>query len=244
MDESVQDFLKDVPQDYPTDNLNEALPGAPKSQEPEKEIEPRNREERRQRTSKWEERLSQKERDIIEREARLKAIEEIQRQNAPKDVPDEWIQMWGDKPETRAAWALQERINERNREQIRQEMLEEIRGQRAAEAEEARAVEDGKEEAIELVEDNFSVDMSSNTPAARKAKQLYLKALEDVADDDGNADPEIAYELYQARRSRDTDNSKNKDLAARTIAPAGQADSSKLEDDANRAYLRSIGIKV
>lgn len=247
MDESVQDFLKDVQRNESNDYLNAELPGAPKFQEPEKEPEaeePKNRIERRARASKWEERLSQKERDIIEREARLKAIEEIQKQNAPKDVPDEWLQMWGDKPETRAAWALQERINERNREQIRQEMLEEIRNARAQEAEEARSVEEGREEALELVEENFSVDMTSNTPAARKARQLYLKALEDVADDDGNADPEIAYELYQARRSRDTDNSKQKDLASRTVAPSGTADTKQAEDDQMKQYLRAQGIKV
>ena len=254
MDESVQDFLKDVDdgnrQDQ-NDLLNQELPGAPKAaQEPEKEEEPRNRAERRERSSKWEQRISQRERDLIEREARLKAVEEIQRASAPQDVPNEWLQMWGDKPETRQAWALQQKLDqqreERLRESIRQDLVKE-------QEEQARAVardEEELDEYIDHVEDSYAIDMTSNTPAARKALELYMDALRSVSHKNENGevdaygDPDAAFEIYKARRERENSNSKNKDLASRSIAPSSQADISKLQDDAMREYLRSEGIRV
>lgn len=249
MDESVQEFLEDAQKNSSDEYLNRELPGAPKAEatpEPEKDEdhEPRNRAERRARASRWEEQLSQKERDIIEREARLKALEEFQKKNVPDEVPDEWLQMWGDKPETRAAWALQQKLNERTAERIREEVRQEMLELQRSQVNEKEEVENGRVEALELIEDNHSIDLTSNSPAARKAREIYLKALEDVADDEGNADPEIAYELYTARRSREQDNSRNKELADRSVAPSAPVNREKAEDDATRAWLRSQGLKV
>lgn len=220
---------------------------APSEQETEADI---RRRERRATFRVRERELETKERDLIEREARQKAFEEFSSRTAPTDVPQEWLTMYGDTPAARQAWGLQERLFNQREEKIRKEIRDEVSAQQRAVDEAQRETDTRLADIISEAEDIHNIDLSSNSPVARKARTLYLDALTSISPKDadgdpiGFGDPDAAYELYQSRREKEGTTSRAKDASSRSMAPSGQSNVAKSQDDAMRDYLRANGIKV
>lgn len=242
-------FLQDIPKDSTTpDFLNEPLPITTESDEggtPAKENDPQgNRRERREQARRWENRLTEREKDLIAREARLEAVAELQAKSAPQEVPVEWLQMFGDKPETRQAWDLQQRLMKNELQSFKDEMRNEMLAEQRASVEEEREAEDELSSILESVEDKYNLDFSSS-----RERNKYLDALAKIShknengEVDGYGDPDAAYELY-AQSQKSPTAQKQKDLAARSSAPTTDAPAPQGQDDAIRAYLRSEGINV
>ncbi len=98
--------------------------------------------------------------------------------------------------------------------------------QRRAEQEAEKELEDG----LESVEDSFDVDMTSNTPKARKLKADFIDFVEKLApkDKDGNVkeypDFEYAFELFKEKTSKPApSNDRKKDLASRGLQRSSDA---------------------
>ncbi len=249
---SVQQFLNDIPTE---DNLKSILdekiefPGTETREAPSPEKgETTNRIKERRRFQEWEERLAEREAALIRQEERYKALEEIKRQNAPQDVPLEWLRIHGDTPEAREAWRYNQELLTQKVKEAREEISAALREEREqATRAERRAVEE-LEDGISSLEEEYSIDLSSNAPAARKAREEYLDALTAISPKDRDTgeikeygDHHAAYELYLLKKNRSSDNTRAKSLAARGVSETGQAAPPNQEDEI-RKYLKANGI--
>lgn len=193
----------------------------PKADDPEKEGEPRkNRRHRR-----LEEQLQREREARIAAEARAGALAEMpHRSESEGEVPSEWLRIYGDTPESRTAWKLNKGIFEGIAEKAKKDAIAEIESKRAEEVRKAKEFESFIDSELEGIEDEFNVDVTSDAPAARKARRELLELVESLSpkDKDGNlagyADFQETWKLYQAqRKEQKPDASKNKELAARTV---------------------------
>ena len=101
---------------------------------------------------------------------------------------------------------------------------------------------------FEALEDEYNVDLTSDAPAARKARREFGELLEKVSpkDESGEikeyADFFSTFELYKSQKSETP--SRNKEIASRSMQRSGVVDSVKQNDENHLAYLRSIGVRV
>ncbi len=103
---------------------------------------------------------------------------------------------------------------------------------------------------FESLEDEFNVDLTSDAPAARKARREFGELLEKVSPKDDNgeikeyADFHSTFEMYKNSRTEEKAPSRQKEIASKTMQKSGPTDSGSSGYDANLAYLRSIGVNV
>lgn len=104
-----------------------------------------------------------------------------------------------------------------------QEALSEIRQQAEADqAEQAEAVEEINE-AFDAIEEEFDVDLTSNTTAARKERNDFIDFVKRVSPKDENGDvmqyPDFqeTWKLFQSTKKPSTDNKRAKDIASRSM---------------------------
>ena len=242
-DKTVQDIFNDNP--APTE------PTEPKELEAEEGVESRkNRHHRR-----LEEALQRERESNIALNERIKVLAEVDKrvaQPSNDDVPAEWIALMGDSPEAQKAWKLQQNFLQQAVEKGKQEAIEALESRRRAEIEAEREAEQLIDSELERLEDTFNVDLTSNSPAARKARTEYLDLLEKISpkNESGSvsdyADFHSTFELYQKTRTTDKpDNSQRKQLADRSMQrPSGSPTASNGDVDATEKYLNSIGIKT
>lgn len=104
-----------------------------------------------------------------------------------------------------------------------------------ARQEEAQASEE-IEEGFENIEDTFGVDISSNTPTARKTRNEFIDFIKRVApkDSEGNvtALPDLTetFELYQSTQTKPS-NTRAKELASRSMARSSSMSETPQEKD-------------
>lgn len=164
-----------------------------------------------------------------ERDARIRA-EALAEARIREEIPDEdidprWVQIYGDSPETRLAWKLQQEILQEKIERVKEQTLEDIRRERE-EAEQLLAEsEELIDSELEFIEEEFNIDITSDSPSARKTRREFLEMVEKLSpkDSEGNivdyADFQSVWELYQAKKSQDNkpDSSRNKEIAAKSL---------------------------
>ncbi len=224
-DKQQADIFNENPQ-KPTEEVAAATTeaGAKVEVKPEEGEEPRkNRRHRR-----LEEQL-QKERELrIAAEAKAEGRSEVEKfnQTSNGDVDPEWLQIYGDTPESRRAWGLFEKMSEKKALQAKEEALEEIRKDQIAEAEEERVQEAYIDSQFESIEDEFNIDLTSDSPAARKRRSEFIDLVEALSPKDQNgdlveyADFHNAWELYQEKQAQ-PDNTRQREIAARSMVKTG-----------------------
>jgi len=116
--------------------------------------------------------------------------------------------------------SLEEKGAERALARLAEQSEEELR-------EEAQATEE-LEEGFDNIESSFSVDLSSNTPTARKLRADFVEFIKKVAPKDENGDItefpdlEATFELFQERKKSPTA-SRAKTLASRSMSRSSDA---------------------
>lgn len=176
-----------------------------------------------------------------EREARIAAEARAQallESNLPKpvegDVDPRWLQMYGDTPEARKAWQLQKDILTDYGQKVREETLYEIETRQRKEVQEQSQWESFIGSNLEAIEDQFNVDVTSNSPSASKMRREFLSLVENLSpkDGDGNitnfADFNATWEMYQSKQER-PDATRNKDIASRSMNKGGSSPSLEKE---------------
>lgn len=163
-------------------------------------------------------------------------IEELSKLNKPKsdnidDTPEEWIQLLGDTPEARRIWKLQNKIFEEKVGKVREETIREIEEKNARALAQQKEFESYIDSELENIEDEFDVDLTSNSPAARKARKDFLELVENLSPKNesgvltGYADFKTTFSLYQqtrdAAKSSQT-SQRQKELASRSMQQPGQ----------------------
>lgn len=106
-----------------------------------------------------------------------------------------------------------------------QRAMDQIRQQSEAQVEEERRTQAQLDESFDAIEDTYGVDLSSNTPQARKTRSEFVDYIRKIApkNDDGevSAFPDLnaAFEEYQERSKRVAPtNAQAKALASRGVA--------------------------
>lgn len=175
----------------------------------------------------------QKERELrIAAEARAAAALEARVGTIdPNEVPKEWTMIYGDTPEARQAWALQKGILEGMLQKNREETMREIDAKRQTELRKEQEYDEFVTGELEAIEDEFNIDVTTDAPAAKKARKEFLEVVQELSpkDDSGEitgfADFGAAWKVYQDRKAaKAPSNSVNKDVSGRTIVrPAATA---------------------
>lgn len=130
--------------------------------------------------------------------------------------------------------------------------LAKMQAERQAEAEADKAAEDELEQGFESVEESFEVDITSNTPIARKTRDEFKAFIARVApkDRDGNVSeyPDFieTFKLFQETKAKpNVQASRSKDLASRSMSRSADASNApKVKDTSWRGVERFLsGLK-
>lgn len=218
---------------------------------PEKDDEPhKNRKHRRLEAQLETERTAR-----IQAEARIQALSEVQKFSKGNDdeIDSRWLQMYGDTPETRDAWKLQKGIFKDIAAQAKAEALQEIEERQTQARRKQQEFESLIDSKLEAIEDEFNVDVTSDAPAARKARREFLELVQKLSPkkEDGTltdyVDFNEAWGLYQLKRNQEkvpSTTERQKEIADRSMAKSNTSSTDNLQEDTQLRYLRSIGIKI
>lgn len=221
---------------------------------PEKEEEEAEGKKNR-RHRRLEERLQQEREANITLTERVKALSEAQEftrdfiKSNKDDVDPDLVRIFGESPEGKEIARIMEQKMNSVQTRAEERALEKFYESQRKEEVEVKQYESQIDAEIESIEDEYGVDLSSNSPTAKKARRDYLDLVVKLSpkDEDGNitnyADFSSAFEVYQSTKER-PDASRNKELASRSVQKSGQTDTSELNDQATREYLKSIGIRL
>lgn len=227
MKNEIDEFFDGLPsQDKPVDVLDENKP-APQVGNNEVTHVPENTDEPRK--NRRHRRLEQQLQD--EREARIRA--EAQRDANSEstkfsrntgEVDPRYLAIYGDKPETRQAWQIQQEMLNDYKEQAKAEALDEIRQSQVASQQQQREFESFIDTELENIEDEFNVDVTSDAPVARKARREFLEMVHDASPKDENgeitayADFASVWEFYQLKQAKDKPTTgRQKEISSRTM---------------------------
>jgi len=196
---------------------------------PEKGNESEDDEPRKNRRHRRLEEQLQRERESnIALNERVKVLAEVER-GAPVgagEMPPEWVALYGNTDESKSAWAMQSRMLGSLKEQAKKEALEEFENRQQAAVQEQKEYESFIDSELEALEDEHDVDLTSNAPAARKARRELLEMVQKLSPKDssgaitGYADFSSTFELYKGSKTQDKPNetiTRQKELAARTM---------------------------
>lgn len=193
---------------------------------PEEEV-PTNRTERRLR-----DRLQKERESNIALNARIQALAEMRGEVPTRsdsdDIDSRWLAIYGDTPATRQAWKLQKEMFQDMTAQAKEDALKEIRQQEFEAEQEQKHYDNLIDSELESIEDTYNVDVTSDAPAARKARREFLEMVQRLSPKDedgmitGYADFGATWEAYQFKREREKPSaSRQKDMADRSMAKSG-----------------------
>lgn len=202
---------------------------APVEGEPQSSEEPhKNRRHRR-----LEEALQKERESNIALNERIKVLSEQERfvkETSQGEVDDRFLRIYGDTPETRQAWKLQQDLIAEYAARAKEEAIQEIENRNLETRKQQKEFEDFIDNELESIEDQFNVDITSDAPAARKARREFLEVVQQLSpkDEDGTvtgyADFNAAWEMYQLKREREKSPAsvnRQKEIASRTMKTGG-----------------------
>lgn len=170
-----------------------------------------------------------------EREARIRAEERVNaiseserfsRETTLDETEKELLRMYGDNEQGRQATEIHKRLLERAVDQAEQRALDKIEARQAESLSQQREFESFIDNNLEHLEDEHNIDLTSDAPAARKARREFLELVQNLSpkDEDGTitgyADFNSTFQIYQSQRDR-TDNTQNKQLSDRSMTRSG-----------------------
>lgn len=224
MENQLDEFFKDLPaqdkQIVDVFNENKTPEEIPAKDDSEVET----TEARKNRRHRRLEDQLQKERESnISLNERIKFMSEFGNQKpASTEMPAEWIALYGDTPEAEKAWKVQEKLFDNYKNQAKEEALKEFESKQETTIREQKEAEALIDSELENLEDTYNVDLTSDSPAARKARREVLELVQKLSPKDSNgnitgyADFEATFEQYQAGKVK-PDASRNKEIASRSM---------------------------
>lgn len=169
-----------------------------------------------------------------EREARIAAEARAEGREAAEgsrpqpqtDVPAEWLRIYGDTPEAKSAWALNKSLWSEEAKKVREETLAEVDSRETRRKEAQQGFETLIEGELEGIEDEHDVDLTSDAPAARKARREFLELVSELSPKDNAgqvtayADFSAAWKQYakgKAEAAKDPDAERRREIASRSM---------------------------
>jgi hypothetical protein len=241
MSDAIQDFLNDIPQNNVPDFF----------QVPEKEVETDDEDDlanvpeslKNRRHHRLERMLSEEKEARIRAEAKAEAISDARKMSQESGVDEELVRLYG--ADNKEAIALHQSLLNKAEENA----VARIKAEQVREADEVRKYEQFIDTNFESIEDEYSVDITSNSPKARKLRNELIETVQKISPKDGNGnikdygDFDAAWEIVQSKQEK-SDNTRNKDIASRGMTKSGSADNTISEHEAGRRQLRAMGINV
>jgi hypothetical protein len=245
MSDAVQDFLNDIPQNNVPDFF----------QVPEKEVETDDEDDlanvpeslKNRRHHRLERMLSEEKEARIRAEAKAEAISDARKMSQESGVDEELVRLYG--ADNKEAIQLHQALLDRTLSKAEDNAVARMRAEQEREAEEVKRYENLIDTQFESIEDEYNVDLTSNAPAARRARNDLIEMMNKLSpkDENGNitayADFGAAWDILQSQKEK-PDNTRNKDIASRGMTKSGSADNTISEHEAGRRQLRAMGINV
>lgn len=226
-------FFEDLKEDGKADDMFAgATPPAPvvpakEEEKKEEEIVPESVKNRRHR--RLEEALQKERESNIALSARVQTLSEMKETAKSTNTDERLYTLYGTEDNGKKAASITQSILNDVKEQAKHEALEEMRAERTREKEDVVKQETVLDGFLDSIEDAYNVDVTSNSPAARKARAGFFDALKELSPKDGDtvtafADPLATWEHYQLKQSKDkpTENTdRQKELASRSMTRSG-----------------------
>ncbi len=211
-----------------------------KKQDPEKEgNEPKpeegeGRKNRRHRRLEEQLRTERELRIAAEAKAAGRAEADSQRRETVtgNEVPDRWLQIYGDTPDSKKAWELNKALFADEAKKVREETLKEIEQREQSRSDEQAKFESYIDSELESLEDEHDVDLTSDAPAARKARREFLELVAELSpkDEDGSisayADFDAAWKHFAKTKEKpaDPDAARRREVASRSGGNGGSSE--------------------
>lgn len=162
---------------------------------------------------------------------RVKVLSEVTRfaKEHEGEVDPRLLQTFGTTEEGKMFAKIMSQVIADNTAKAREEAIEEMEQRQVAAREEQAQFEKFIDDELEYLEDQYNVDLTSDAPAARKARREFLELVHNVSPKDqegvitGYADFDKTFELYQKSRQEQKPSSvdRQKEIAARTMQRPG-----------------------
>jgi hypothetical protein len=243
MSDAVQDFLNDIPQNNVPDFFQ--VPEKEREEDVEEEDVPESAKNRRHR--RLETQLASEREARIRAEAKAEAISDARKMSQESGVDEELVRLYG--ADNKEAIQLHQALLDRTLSKAEDNAVARMRAEQEREAEEVKRYENLIDTQFESIEDEYNVDLTSNAPAARRARNDLIEMMNKLSpkDENGNitayADFGAAWDILQSQKEK-PDNTRNKDIASRGMTKSGSADNTISEHEAGRRQLRAMGINV
>lgn len=230
-DSSVDDFFKNLPdEDKETADIFDEKKAVPleETKKVEDDIDPEKAPEsvKDRRHRRLEQRLQAERESNLVMAERLKNLSEMDRfaKDNGDEVDPRIAKMFNsDDIGKQNALVLSQVISE-NRQKAKEEALEEMDRKQVQAVEEQKKYESLIDNELESLEDEYNVDLTSDSPKARKARRELLELVERVSPKDesgeitGYADFGATYDMYRKSKAEDkVDNSRREEIADRSM---------------------------
>jgi hypothetical protein len=144
-------------------------------------------------------------------------------------MPPEWVALYGNTPESEKAWQMQSSLLQKHTERAKKEALLEFETQQRQAMEKQKGYEEQVTTELEALEDEFNVDLTSNSPAARKTRNDFLELVEKLSPKDANgniigyADFGQTFEIFKESKAKSKSSivDKQKEIASRSMQTSG-----------------------
>jgi hypothetical protein len=225
---TVDEFFDKLPSEdkESADIFDEKKPEAikPKADDIDPEEVPESIKDRRHR--RLEQKLQAERESNIALSTRLNTLSEMDKfakDNAGEVNPD--IAKMFDNSEVGKENALRmSKVLRESEERAEQRAIERLEAKQAAAAEEQKKYENQIDTELETLEDQYNVDLTSDSPKARKARRELLEAVQEISPKDENgdiiayADFDATFKQYQrSLKEEKPDNSRRQEIASRSM---------------------------
>lgn len=228
---AVDEFFKGLPsedkaeQDVFADKKPVADKAEDKVKDPEEVPESiKNRQHRR-----LEEKLQKERESNIALAERVKMLSEQDKFSKDTDIDPRIAKMFDTSDVGKEnALRLAEILNDMS-SKAKQDALQEIANQQESERVEQKSYEEFIDNELEALEDQHNVDLTSDSPQARRARREFLELIEKLSPKDeegtitGYADFGSTFELYKERHTEKVDNTRQKQIASRSMERGGSS---------------------
>lgn len=251
----LDQFLGDIPNDNTAKiDPHVEVPEVKENKTPEQEAsqgeEPRkNRQHRR-----LEEQLRKEREANILLAERLKVASEAQRfsQETGGEVDPRLARAFGTTEEGKEVSKLFAEVLKETTKKAKEEALREIEERQAKLIDQQKQFESVIDSELESIEDQFNVDLTSNSPAAKKTRSEFLEIVQKLSpkDEDGSitsyADFGSAFELYQNSKAKDNPSTtRQKEIASRSMQSSSSITTGEKDQmDAEEKWLNQAGIRT
>lgn len=240
----IDKLFEGLPDDQPAKNPSEDIfdnPDTPEKGDNKSESKPHENDDeprKNRRHRRLEQQLEQEREARIIAETRAEALSESRQfADDTKDisVDERFLRIYGDSPETRKAWQLQQEILNDYKSQAKEEALQEIEDRNTYTQQQTKRFESLIDDELEAIEDQYDVDVTSDSPSARKTRREFLEMVQQASPKDENgtitgfAVFDYVWESYQLKRSSEKNvSTRNKDLSSRSMEKSAGSQSNSV----------------